>query len=142
VKVLKIPTPRTNLGSVWPGLEVKTYHNATSRKRGPARLFRQGSFCQSRLLLTRCDCDEELEDGALGVAVTDRGRDRGEPLDRVALYTCQNGLRGKLVGKTYEILILHNLLVVKGTGVVSIPSIQCRIPNTHIPVTRAPRKAV
>lgn len=35
--------------------------------------------------LTRSDCNEDLEDGSLGKAVTDGGRDRREPFDRVAL---------------------------------------------------------
>lgn len=32
-----------------------------------------------------CDSDEELEDGPLGVAVTDGGRDGGKPFVRIAL---------------------------------------------------------
>lgn len=72
--------------------------------------------------LTGSDCNEDLEDGALWVAVANCSRDRWEPFDWVALRHVLEGNKPfagtEQSTMAYEMLVLDNLLVV-----------QCSVPR-------------
>lgn len=59
------------------------------KDKGKSRTYEQhishGQMPEPWSLPTRCDRDEELEDRALGIAVTNCRRYRGKPLLRIAL---------------------------------------------------------
>ena len=83
-----MPTPATNFGSDELGRRVKMYHNATNANRGPALRFSNVLRVASELH-TRCEGNKQHEDGTLGIAISNGGRDGRKPFLWVALRRCR-----------------------------------------------------
>ena len=75
-------------GRVRPGFAVRRHHSPTRANRGPgsdaSQQRRRKGRERSSAERTGSDGDEDHENGALGVAIADRGRDGGEPFIRIA----------------------------------------------------------
>lgn len=84
-----MPQKATKAGSLWPGLRERRYQNATRANLGPTGTSQSResvglSGSNWRRRLTRCQGDEQLEKGSLGIAVAYGSGDGGKPLLRVS----------------------------------------------------------
>jgi len=113
VSVRKMPTPATNFGSVEFGRRVKIYQRPTNTKRGPEQLVSlihtSNVFIRNR---TRCQSDEQHEDGALRIFVSNGRRDRGKPFVRIALSRLLVCLNASETSLTNVVFVLHDFVIV------------------------------